>query len=486
MTSRGPDNDDAGEQDPVEEFFAAHRAQVHEEPADDLTWQRIRDGRRRGGSRRRGAWAGGLLAAAAALAVVFGPGLLPDAVEPDLAGPQPSVTEPATGDPSPADAPPTEWPTGSTGPTSADGTTGPTGTDDPDEPQTVTTPVPEQLPEGGRLTDVSLADPESGTDAGGRYALVMEECPANGFCAMLLTSEDGGTDWEPQADLRELGLVHRIFFADQRRGWVWGDKAPVWATTDGGRTWTQILVDGDAVEEVSVQGDALLAVTVTYESQTCTSSDCPVVFGQVVLTDPADTDWRDNGFQDLGAIQEAELLAAGDTLYVVARQVSSGPVTRLLRLQDDQLESTADLMGCGAGPVAVTLSTQDPQHLWALCDHERGLALHESENGGRTWSPTNVTAPSFVLGERAPLLVSTAADHLLLIGEGNYAVTTDGGETWSSEDFLPGAEARPERLQVVRSGEVIAYPAATQASTDLAYWSSTDGGTSWAVVGLNG
>ena len=53
--------------DPVEEFFAAHRAQVRDEQPDDLTWHRIREGGRRGRSSRRGAWGAGLVAAVGGL-----------------------------------------------------------------------------------------------------------------------------------------------------------------------------------------------------------------------------------------------------------------------------------------------------------------------------------------------------------------------------------------------------------------------------------
>ena len=57
--------------DPVEEFFAAHRAQVRDEQPDDLTWHRIREGGRRGRSSRRGAWGAGLVAAVGGFWLLF-------------------------------------------------------------------------------------------------------------------------------------------------------------------------------------------------------------------------------------------------------------------------------------------------------------------------------------------------------------------------------------------------------------------------------
>ncbi|WP_281496919.1 hypothetical protein [Ornithinimicrobium sp. F0845] len=490
--SSGPHGDHGP--DPVEEFFAAHRAQVRDEPFDDLTWQRIRDGRRRSRSTRRGAWAAGLVAAAAALAVVVGPSLLPGVEDPDLAGPQPSVTDPSTGEP-PTDTLPTGEPTSgpseptpgpdepTSGPEEPTGPDDPTGTDVPGDGR-VTAPVPEgEIPDSARFADFSTADPEPATDTGVRFALVMEECPENGFCATLARSDDGGITWAPHADLRELGLVHELTFTDQGRGWVWGDKAPAWSTTDGGRTWTVVRVGDATVQDLSVRGDELLATTLTYGTGSCpTAGDCPISDGAVVLTDPTDTDWRDDVVHDLGPVVSAELLDTHSTRYVITTSSAGGPVTSLLRLQEGRLEPTAGLNDCGAGPVAITASTGDPAHLWALCDDEFGLALHESDNGGRAWLPTNLTVPTFVLGESPPLLVSIAADHLLLVGEGNHAVTADGGQTWSSEAFLPGADARPERLEVTMFGEVIAFPTADQASAALAFWRSADGGATWESV----
>ncbi|QDO88450.1 hypothetical protein FNH13_08940 [Ornithinimicrobium ciconiae] len=440
--------------DPVEEFFAAHRAQVRDEPADEVTWQRIRDGRRRASSPRRGAVAGAIVAAAAALAVVFGPGLLPDAAPPDLAGPPPGSTEPASGDPS-----------------------------GPEQPQTVTTEIPEgTLASDGRFADVTTADPDPGVDTGVRRAVVTRPCDTNGWCSVLATSDDGGLTWAPSADLAELGMVDRVLFVDHERGWVWGGKAPLWATVDGGRSWTQVDVGGDTVDDISVWEDVLLATTLVDDPGTCTSAaDCPQVSGAAVLTDPADRDWTDDPVTALGPVGRAAVIGAGNERYVLAHG-DGALVTSLLRLQDGRLESTAAVSSCGGGPVAVTASADDPAHLWALCDDERGLALQQSSNGARTWLPTNLTVPSFVLGERAPLMASTHADHLLLVGEGNYALTTDGGQTWSTEEFLPGAQARPERLEVTMFGEVIAYPTADQASPELALWRSGDGGRTWETV----
>src|SRR5690606_21177617 len=121
-------------------------------------------------------------------------------------------------------------------------------------------------------------------------------------------------------------------------------------------------------------------------------------------------------------------------------------------------------------------------HLFALCDDQAGLAVQESTNGGRTWAPLNRPVPSFVLGEQPPLVASADAQHLALVGAGNYAMTTDGGRTWSAEAFLPGAESNPAAIEVNERGEIMVYPTSEQAGPDLAFWRSDDAGATWQVV----
>lgn len=486
MNAQRPGEDRETGRDPVDEFFAAHQAQIQDQDPDELTWQRIRDGRRRERS-HRGAWAGGLIAAAAALAVVFGPSLVPDADLPDVAGPATSATRPDVTDPGLTD--PSATGPSATGPSATDPSeTGPSATDpaetessDPTDTgaRTVTTPVPEgEIPDGAWFSDTTTADPDPATDSGVRLGLLVRDCPANGFCATLVRSVDGGLTWAPQADLEQLGLVDRVVFSDQHRGWAWGAKAELWATTDGGATWSTVETGASRVLDVSVRDDVLMAATAS--DQQCTTSPCPLPDVAVVLTDPLDTDWGDDVVHEAGPGATAEVLGTGMTRFVMVTN-ATGQVTSL-RLQDGRLEATATLSGCAAGPVAVTASTTTPEHLIALCDDERGLAAQESANGGRSWTPSNVIVPSFVLGEQPPLMASLDSEHLLLVGEGNYAVTSDGGQTWSPEEFLPGASARPARIEVTPFQEVIVYPTWEQDGSDLGYWRSGDWGATWDLV----
>lgn len=470
MTGQQPGRD-PGERDIVEEFFAGHRAQVPDLPPDDLAWQRIRDGRRdRPG--RRGAWTGGLVAAAAALAVVFGPAVLPDPDTPDLAGPQPSPEEPSVAATGPL---PTPDVTGDPVAPTSDSPGATTG----DAAQTAATPVPEgELSEDSWFSDTTTASPDPEADSGVRFGLAGQGCAGDGFCAVLVRSDDGGLSWSPHADLTQLGPVDRVLFADASRGWVWGAKSALWTTTDGGATWSTVRTGASRVLDVSVRDDILLATTAN--DGPCATAPCALPTTALVLADPTDTDWTDDVARDLGPAGRAELLDS-DTERYVAVSDEAGRVSSLLRLQGDRFETTAPLPMCDPGPVAVAASITDGAQLFALCDDQAGLALQESSNGGRTWAPLNLTVPSFVLGERPPLLASADQEHLVLVGEGNYTVTTDGGQTWSGEAFLPGADSRPAAIEATPS-DVLVYPTPDQAGSDLGLWRSTDRGATWEAV----
>jgi photosystem II stability/assembly factor-like uncharacterized protein len=59
--------------------------------------------------------------------------------------------------------------------------------------------------------------------------------------AYLLKTEDGGATWqrvEPTGHDMDTVLV-RVVFADALHGWTFGEEGALYATTDGGRSWTR-------------------------------------------------------------------------------------------------------------------------------------------------------------------------------------------------------------------------------------------------------
>ena len=61
--------------------------------------------------------------------------------------------------------------------------------------------------------------------------------------ATAITSNDGGAHWT-LVPLKEVPLS--VFFLDENRGWMVGDKF-LWSSTDGGRTWAKLSQLDDAV-----------------------------------------------------------------------------------------------------------------------------------------------------------------------------------------------------------------------------------------------
>ncbi len=65
----------------------------------------------------------------------------------------------------------------------------------------------------------------------------------NKIKATAITTADGGAHWT-LVPLKEVPLS--IFFLDENRGWMVGDKF-LWSSADGGRTWVKLGDLGDAV-----------------------------------------------------------------------------------------------------------------------------------------------------------------------------------------------------------------------------------------------
>jgi photosystem II stability/assembly factor-like uncharacterized protein len=98
------------------------------------------------------------------------------------------------------------------------------------------------------LTHVQFTDATHGFAFGGDGAL------HHGFGGNLLVTDDGGDTWTPRSlEAHDPGvslpdLISDVWFTDAQHGWAVGDRydtatyrsrwGAIWATKDGGRTWT--------------------------------------------------------------------------------------------------------------------------------------------------------------------------------------------------------------------------------------------------------
>lgn len=438
----------------VEEFFAARRTEVIDQPADDLTWQRVVDRHRRQSRSSRWGMRAGAVAAAAAVAVgayVVWPQGVPETPLPSGPTientPTPTADEPGTDDP---------------------------GTDEP------TGQTPETVPTDFAVTRLSDAGDGHLFATGGYGA----GCTHDAVCAALLDSADGGTTWTPVADLVPFG-IDRAEFADEQVGYGWSSVgAGLALTTDGGQGWTQAPLPVERIFDVAVREQRVVIAG----GAGCGDGGCTEIV--VAQTQAGSMPTEEDLVQQEadGAVTDLRLELTGSETFVVetgATGTAEEGAVAVQRVQSGRFESVAQPLDCGA-PMAFAAAAEGDQ-VFLACRATAGggssndVAVVSSSTGGRTWGGAGqgYAAPS------APvLLVAPDPDHLVLVTSEESLASTDGGRTFAEPVTpLPLTSAAVGGLTSAAGGLVYAWsdPDAAPAA-DPGYWVSSDRGQSWARV----
>lgn len=287
------------------------------------------------------------------------------------------------------------------------------------------------------------------------------KCYVVGAQGSLLTSTDGGLNWERRAiaergDLSWPDLYSIRFAADGQTGWIGGEGGLVLKTTDGGVTWHP---------QPSGTTENIFRIAVV-DPQTAYASG---------------TNGLLMGTTDGGVHWQLQTLKSGliffDIAFADARNGwAVGEFETIMHTADGGKTWTAQTGGKRANfklPALFAVRFTDAQHGWVA---GQGGTMLRTDNGGTTWQ--SVTAPS-----TAPM----------------YSVTYVGGapgsaptELWGSGEggalmrvaLGAGAEPPAEQAPTVFSLADIAFNGSNGVAVGLGgtIVHTGDGGAHWAVV----
>jgi photosystem II stability/assembly factor-like uncharacterized protein len=268
-------------------------------------------------------------------------------------------------------------------------------------------------------------------------------------------TEDGGTNWRPVFDHEDVAAIGALAIAPSEHNVVWaGTGEPyiirtfmsmgdgVYRSTDGGRSWqhmgldrtgriARIVVDPHDPDDVYV-----CAVGEAYRPQH--------ERGIFRTTDGGRT-WKQVLFvnQDTGCSELA--MDPGDprTLFAGMWQVEvrtwdldSGGPSGGVYVTHDGGDTWTKLSGHGlpaadvaVGKVAVQIAPSDPDRIYALIEEDTPR-FYRSDDRGRTWTLEN---RSHIMAERAPYYVRFAVapdnENQVVFVSVNMSMTLDGGRT---------------------------------------------------------
>ena len=327
--------------------------------------------------------------------------------------------------------------------------------------------------DGGKTWQVAAPAPSNGyawagfIDARTVVAQTISDLgPANAGPVKTRISYDAGRTWRQLADPRRSSRPGLPGFLDPEHAW-WIDRAPsqdphtpvaLWRTTDGGRTWHELVASGlnaGGFPGQPVFIDGLRGVVVTTSADRSTSA--------LATYDGGET-WR--------TVKTFEVPQGTRVLSSVILRRGHRLLSWLLTVPDTTL-------GAGGALFSPAGSSIDYMPFTTV-----------SDDGGQTWSQPragpNIVQPGYVG------LNPTVDDHghLLLVDDRHLWISHDWGATWASRLMQAPAGMRPTTLVSAVPGALFAMAAKTgpvatvTPGTILTLIRSTDGGAHWSAVNV--
>jgi photosystem II stability/assembly factor-like uncharacterized protein len=291
-------------------------------------------------------------------------------------------------------------------------------------------------------------------------------CPSSNKCYVvgtegaLLTSTDGGRNWErreiaKRGDLSWFDLYSIRFANDGQTGWIGGESGLILKTTDGGATW-------NPQTSGSTENIFRIAVVDPQTAYACGTNGLLM------------------GTTDGGAHWQLQTLKSGLIFMDIAFADTQngwavGEFETIMHTADGGKTWTAQMGGKRANfklPALFTIRFIDAQHGWAA---GQGGTLLRTDNGGAAWQPVTVPSASPMYGVAYGGATSgSAPSELWGSGEGGALLRI----------ALGGGAAPTEQTPTVFDLADIAFNGQNGVAVGLGgtIVHTADGGAHWEVV----
>jgi photosystem II stability/assembly factor-like uncharacterized protein len=347
--------------------------------------------------------------------------------------------------------------------------------------------APAPVPPDFRPTSVTFIGTHTGWVIG--QAGTPGRC-ATQYCTSMARTDDAGKTWAgvpapvtgPADGATGVGQVR---FLNRSDGWAYGPQ--LFATHDGGRSWSQVGTSGLRVTDLETVGDRAFALFAS-----CTGTGAAFAAGctsYTLYSSSASADsWAPVGSATSGLAGGASsLVLTGTRGYLLApdRMLYSGPVNGSAPWQPVKaIPCPVGTPLAGGQPTGALLAAASAANLVLVCASssvpgtQQAKDVFTSADGGIVWQNA-VAAPALGL---ATSVAATPIGTVLATTRG-IDVQTAGSATWQAATLngpLPAGGFGYVGMTTDEQG--IALPANPAAGT---VWFTFDGGKNWAPSGVS-
>ncbi|MGP7996219.1 MAG: hypothetical protein ACLPKI_02605 [Streptosporangiaceae bacterium] len=312
--------------------------------------------------------------------------------------------------------------------------------------------------------------------------------PSAYICTSIAGTSDGGRTWHgvsaPVAGAPQgPSGVSQVRFYNTSDGWAFGPQ--LWATHNGGRTWTRIGTGGQRVTALETAGQRVFAV---WAQCTGRGADWAAGCTGQALREaaPGSNQWAPvpgatSSFSLRGTASAAALVLTGSRGYLLPPNgwLLSGPVGTGGGWQPVTGQAAPCLPGAAQAdgqPAGALLAATTSSGLVLVCPGAvsggtQPKIVYTSGNGGQTWRKAGA-APA---AGTATSVAGTVSGTIVLASTAGIEVSRDGGAAWTA-----GQGSRPAAgfsyVGMTTPDQGVAVPADPLVH---AVWFSYDGGATW-------
>ncbi|HTC68829.1 MAG TPA: hypothetical protein VK662_04615 [Acidothermaceae bacterium] len=306
------------------------------------------------------------------------------------------------------------------------------------------------------------------------WVLGTQQC-AQLSCTAIVQTTDGGSHFTevaaPHAATITIDnstrVVFGLRFADSDNGWAYGEA--LWTTSDGGATWTDTSLPAGAVHDLgAAHAPGAVAGTVWAVVQ-----PSPFTSGYELWSAPYAPGTGTGAWQqvDLGSdppgTSVPSLAVQGADAYLIAADAKN--VTHLY-VASSGVATTVLAAPCS--PAGNDLSA-GVGSLWTVCapnGPKGALDAKVSTDGGKTWQNVVSSSSSYIGGVDAKTAFADNGSGLVKLSTSGQAQTLTSPQATNGFSFIGFTDAK--------TGFALSQPDPTR------LWRTTDGGTTWSVVGF--